>query len=83
MFVTQTFFASLVRLSVFVVGGIVLVSAKVFGFLVYVLLVLSLVGCKISKGDFFSLSRVFFYGPQVDPLFFYFFLFAYRMVRGH
>ena len=45
---------SLDRLSVFVVEGVLLVFAKVFWFLV-----LSLVGCKISKGDFFFLSRVF------------------------
>ena len=55
MFAIQTFLPSLVRLSVFVVGGILLVFEKVFGFFVYVLQVLSLVGCKISKGDFFFL----------------------------
>ena len=41
-------------------------------------------GCKISKGDFFFLLRVFFflffsffflYGPQVDPFFFSLFLY--------
>ena len=47
-------------------------------------------GCKISKGDFFFLSRVFFfflfllYGPQVDSfLFLFLFLFACRITRGH
>ena len=77
MFATQTFFASLVHLSVFVVGGVLLVSVKVFWFLVYVLLVLSLVGCKISRGGFFSLSRVFFMDLKLTPSSFIFFLFAY------
>ena len=52
-------------------------------------------GCKISEGDFFFLSRVFFnlyffiflfllYEPQVDPFSLsHFFIFAYRMTRGH
>ena len=31
----------------------------------------------------FSFHGVFFNGPQVDPLFFSLFLFAYRMARGH
>ena len=35
-FAAQAFFTSLVCLSVFVVGSVVLVYAKVFGFLVYV-----------------------------------------------
>ena len=44
-------------------------------------------GCKISGGDFsFLFERFFFcfflYGPQVDS-FFLFFLFSYRMARGH
>ena len=47
-----------------------------------------MVGCKISSGNFFFLSRGFFfffnfYGPQVDPFFSLLFLFAWRMVRGH
>ena len=35
-----------------------------------------MVGCKISRGDFFFLSRIFFfnfYGPQVDFFFHYYF----------
>ena len=71
MFAIQTFLASLVCLSVFVVGGILLVFEKVFGFFVYVFRfcpwwVVKFLG-EISfsfKGFFF---QFFLYGPQVDP----------------
>ena len=48
-------------------------------------------GCRISRGDFFFLSRVLssptflflLYGPQVNPFFYSPFLSSCRMARGH
>ena len=88
MFATQTFFALLVRLSVFVVVGVLLVSVKVLGFWSTFFRIYPWWVVK-SPGDIYFSFRGFFllYGPQVDSFFFIFFLFlnifACRMARGH
>ena len=79
MLAGQTFFALLVRLSAFVVRGVLLVSSKVFGFLVYV---------------FFKVLPRWVVKPPKDICFidlkltpssylFFFNLFACRMTIGH
>ena len=69
MFTAQTFFASLVFLSVFVVGGVLLVSSKVFRFLAYVLLGFVPSGLLNLRGGFLFPFEGFF------TLYFFIFLF--------
>ena len=81
MFATRTFFASLVRLSVFVVGVVLLVSVKVFGFLVHFSRFCPWWVVKSPREISFPFRGFLFYGPQVDLFFFFFF--ACRMEIGH